>query len=95
MASAVLVAIFLTLLLPRGVRFDPTWLLPLFEGVLLVVLIVADPGAITRRARWLRICSIALVAVLVLSTMWWTVSLIDGLIDGAKWTYSADDLLTA
>jgi uncharacterized membrane protein len=95
MASAVLVAMFLTLLLPRGVRLDPTWLLPLIEGVLLVVLIVGDPGAITRRARWLRVCSIVLVAVLVLSTMWWTVSLIDGLIDGAQWTNSADDLLVA
>jgi uncharacterized membrane protein len=95
MASAVVVAMFLTLLLPRGVRLDPTWLLPLIEGVLLVVLIAGDPGSITRRARWLRICSIILVAVLVLSTMWWTVSLIDGLIDGAQWTNSADDLLVA
>lgn len=60
-----------------------------------MILIVGDPGAITRRARWLRICSIVPVAVLVLSTMWWTVSLIDGLIDGAEWTNSADDLLIA
>ena len=55
MVSAVLVAIVLTLLLPDDLRLGTSWALPLLEGVLLVTLIVADPGSITRRSRELRV----------------------------------------
>ena len=37
MVGAVLAAIALTLLLPAEVRLGPRWLLPLFEGILLIV----------------------------------------------------------
>ena len=42
MVGAVLAAIVLTILLPEAVRLGPRWLLPLFEGILLVALIVGD-----------------------------------------------------
>jgi hypothetical protein len=95
MVGAVLAAIVLTLLLPADLRLGPSWVLPLLEGVLLVTLIVADPGSITRRSRELRVVGIALVAVLGLSAMVATGLLIDSLITGGPETESAGELLQA
>ena len=64
-------------------------------GLLLVALIAADPGAITRRTRLLRGLSIGLVCVLVLGALWATVVLISDLIHGGPETNSAGDLLAA
>jgi hypothetical protein len=95
MAGAVLAAMVLTILLPDEVRLGPGWVLPLIEGVLLVVVIAADPGKINRRSRLLRALSIVLVSVLVLGALWATVQLIDDLIHGGPETNSASDLLEA
>jgi hypothetical protein len=95
MASAVLAAIVLTILLPDAIRVGPRWLLPLIEGVLLVILILGDPGRISRRSRELRTVSIVLVSVLVLATLWSTGQLIDDLIHGGPETNSAEELLAA
>jgi len=93
MAGAVLAAMVLTVLLPDSIRLGPVWLLPAIEGLLLVAVIAADPGAITRRSRELRALSIVLVAVLVLGALWSTIVLIDHLIVGGSETESAADLL--
>jgi hypothetical protein len=95
MAAAVLTAIVLTILLPEHVRANPTWVVPLIEASLLVVLILGDPGAIDRRSQKLRRVSIALVSVLVLSALWATVRLIVGLTNGGPATNSASALLSA
>jgi hypothetical protein len=95
MAGAVLAAAVLTILLPDDMRFGPSWLLPTVEGVLLIAVIAADPGRITRRSRELRVLSIVLVAVLVFSTLWATAELIDILIHGGSITNSASELLEA
>ena len=95
MAGAILSAMLLTALLPDDVRLGPAWALPVIEGVLLVAVIAADPGSITRRSRELRALSIALVSVLVLGALWSTVLLIDGLVHGSPQTNSASDLLEA
>ena len=95
MVSAVLVAIVLTLLLPDDLQLGTSWILPVLEGVLLVTLIVADPGSISRRSRELRVVGIVLVAVLGLNAMGATVLLIDSLITGGPETESASDLLEA
>ena len=95
MAGAVLAAIVLTLLLPTELAAGPNWLLPGIEGVLLVAVIVGDPGAITRRSRMLRALSIGLVSVLVVGALWATVQLIGDLIHGGAETNSAVDLLEA
>ena len=55
MASAVVAAIVLTILMPDDLQLGPNWLLPLLEGVLLVALIAGDPGKIDRRSAPLRI----------------------------------------
>ncbi len=95
MAAAVVAAIVLTILLPKNHRVLPEGVVPALEGVLLVALIVGDPGAIDRRSRQLRAISIALVFVLLLSALWATVRLIDVLITGGPQTNSASDLLEA
>ncbi len=95
MVAAVVAAIVLTILLPDDLQPGPSWLLPLIEGVLLVALVLGDPGAISVRSRALRTLSIALVAVLVLDSLWSTVQLIDALINGGQATDSARELLAA
>ena len=49
MAGAVVAAIVLTLLLPDDLRLGPNWALPVLEAVLLVVIVVGDPGSIDRQ----------------------------------------------
>ena len=95
MAGAVVSAMVLTFLLPNGVRPGPNWVLPLIEGLLLVAVIVGDPGEITRRSRLLRGLSIGLVCVLVFGSLWATVALISDLIQGGPETNSAGDVLAA
>ena len=65
MASAVVAAIVLILLMPDDLRLGPSWLLPLIEGGLLVALIVGDPGRIDRRTAALRRLALGLVCVLI------------------------------
>ncbi|MFD7321850.1 hypothetical protein ACFV9D_12340 [Streptomyces sp. NPDC059875] len=93
MATAVLAAMALTLLLPDDLRLAPKWVLPSIEGLLLLTLIASDPGRIDRRSAAMRAVSIALVGVLALSTVWSTVQLIDDIVHGGKETASAASLL--
>ena len=70
-ALAVLVAIFLQVILPQRVieGLGPRWLIPAVEGALLVALIVANPGQITRESRTLRSLSMVLIAVISVANM--------------------------
>ena len=95
MASAVIAAVVLTLLMPDDLRLGPSWLLPVIVGVLLVAQIVGDPGRIDRRTAQLRALSVGLIFVLVLSAVWATVLLTSHLINGGKETESAGALLEA
>jgi hypothetical protein len=95
MASAVIAAMVLTVLLPNEVRVGPQWLLPGVEGLLLVALVLGDPGRISRRSAGLRVVSICLVSVLAFDALWSTVLLVDELIHGGAITQSAEELLQA
>jgi uncharacterized membrane protein len=95
MALAVVTASVLTVLYPAQASLVPNWIFAVIEGVLLVVLVVADPGRIDRRAQWLRWLSIALVAVLMLTALTTTVVLVSQLIEGGAITNSASVLLRA
>jgi hypothetical protein len=95
MAGAVVAAMILTVLMPDAVRLGPSWLLPAVEGVLLVAVIVGDPGRINRTTGPLRALSIVLVSLLVLGSLWSTGQLIDDLITGGPETNSATELLAA
>ncbi|MFF0435509.1 hypothetical protein ACFYU9_25215 [Streptomyces sp. NPDC004327] len=93
MATAVVVAMVLTLLLPDDLRLAPAWVLPSLEGLLLLTSIVGDPGRIDRRSAALRAVSIALVCVLALGAIWSTLQLIDDIVHSGKQTASATSLL--
>ena len=95
MASAVVAAMALTAALPDAERMGPRWMLPLIEGLLLVAVVLGDPGKIDRRSRTLRALSIVLVSVLVFGALWSTAQLIDDLIHGGAVTNSASELLEA
>ena len=95
MAGAVHAAMLLTLLLPSELRLGPRWLLPILEGALLVVLIIGDPGRISKRSSVLRGFSIALVTVLIAQSLWSTARLIEELIVGGPHTNKPGPLLAA
>lgn len=95
MAGAVVAAILLTMLLPDGVRPGPSWLLPAIAGLLLVALVLGDPGRISRRTAVLRALSIGLVAALAFAALWSTALLVDQLVNGGAVTQSAGELLEA
>jgi uncharacterized membrane protein len=93
MALAVLVAISLTLLLPHNQSPTAAWLLAGFELFLLILIIIKDPGKIDKRSDQLRFLGIALVSVLVITSIGATIDLVYHLIQGGKVANSATDLL--
>jgi hypothetical protein len=95
MASAVVAAVVLTILMPDDLRFGPNWLLPVIVGVLLAAQIAGDPGRIDRRTVPLRALSVGLISVLVFGALWATILLVSHLINGGKETDSAGALLEA
>src|SRR5262245_37073130 len=95
MVAAVVAASALTTLRPAELRLLPAWVLPIVEAVLLVVLVVRDPGRIDRRSRTLRAVSIVVVALLVVDALVATGHLIAVLVRGGQATNSAEALLEA
>src|SRR4029079_257836 len=95
MAATVLAASALTLLRPAELRVLPIWVLPIVEILLLVVLVVRDPGRIDRRSRNLRYVSICVVAILLVDALVATGHLIAVLVRGGHATDSAEALLAA
>ena len=86
----------LTLLLPEPLRLGPRFLIPALELVLLIALVVGDPGKIDRTNRWLRRLSLSLVTVLVAEALWATSKLVYILIEGTNPAVNdAYDLLAA
>ncbi len=69
MALAVLGAIALQVGVPHRGRLQGWWVFPILETILLVVVIVRDPGRIDRRTRAARRSTIALIAVMTIGTM--------------------------
>jgi uncharacterized membrane protein len=93
MAVTLLAAIGLLLLLPARFSVVPRWIGPLVVGVLLVLLVLADPGRIDRRSPVVRRISLGLVAVLVAGAAMVTTRLVVDLIRGGPETNSPGQLL--
>jgi uncharacterized membrane protein len=79
---------------PGGSPIRVPWLFPAVEAILLVVLLVGDPGNVARHRRLHRI-AVALVVVLVAAALWATVLLVYDLIKGIGVSNSAGKLLAA
>ena len=95
MAVAVAAVIAMTLLLPHSLVARPRWGVPLVEGLLLLAVIIADPGKIDLVSRRARGLSITLISLLVATTLWCTAQLIVELIQGGPATQSGGALLAA
>jgi len=68
-AAAIIVVAGLHVALPARYRVHPAWLLPVVLLVLLVVLVIGDPGRIDRQKAWLRIVTGAVIAVITLANL--------------------------
>jgi hypothetical protein len=83
-AIAVGVAIALQLVLPNKLVIHPWWLVPALEGALLVGLIAANPGRISRTSTTLRTASVTLIVLISVANAWSTGELVNGLINGTQ-----------
>lgn len=88
MALTLVIAMSLPFLLPQNFSVVPRWVTPAIIGMLLIALVVADPGRIDRRSTIVRVLSIALVAILVAGAAGATVRLLVDLIRGGPETSS-------
>ena len=96
MAFAVLVAGALRTTLPDSLRLhDASWLLSAFVILTLIVLIVGDPGRIDREATWLRVVTIALIAMIMLANSASMIKLSADIINVTASTSNATTLLGA
>jgi uncharacterized membrane protein len=93
MALMLLVAIAVLLLLPSHFSIVPRWIGPVLVGMLLVVLVLADPGRIDRRSPLVRGISLVLVSVLVAGAAIVTARLVVDLVRGGPETSSPAELL--
>jgi uncharacterized membrane protein len=83
----------LRLWLPSDRAISVPWLLPVIEILLLLVLVLSDPGGSDRRSRQLRRVGIALVTLLLLAALWSTAILVEHLVTGSKQTSEGGPLL--
>ncbi len=83
---AVLVAIGLQLVLPERVirGMGSRWLIPALETTLLLVLLVANPGRISRQQSRLRVIGVALIALISIANVVTLLELIDALLYGSR-----------
>jgi len=81
---AVVVAILLQAILPDHLAPHPRWLLPIFEGLLLVGLIPANPRRFERRSPNVRVASMLLIAVMSAANAWSAGRLVLGLVRGTE-----------
>jgi len=80
---AVVIAIGLQVVLPTTLieGLGPRWLVPAFEGVLLLALLLADPHRIDRAESNLRLLSLAMIAVITVANVVALGQLIRALLD--------------
>lgn len=83
-AVAVVVAtVALQLLLPKELVIRPWWLLPAVTGLLVVTLLLINPGRVSRHAPLERGMALGLVAVVSVANAASAVQLVDGIITGS------------
>lgn len=81
---AILAAILLYAALPDRYTVGPAWLMPAFEGLVLIGLSVTAPRRHPDEARAFRLVAIALIGVVTAVNMFALVQLIDRLLHGSK-----------
>jgi uncharacterized membrane protein len=90
----VAVGIVLQIMVPgRLVLLKPVWALPALQGLLLVVLVAANPRRINRESRPLRTLSLVLAALLTFANAWSVERLVVELVRGGAEVNKAGPLL--
>ena len=96
MALAVLSTGLLRMALPQELRDrDARWAFLALIIVLLVVLMVGDPGRIDREKRWLRVTTDVLISIITLVNATAAIRLVAAIVDGAAFTNNAKVLLAS
>ncbi len=95
LGSFIAITIVLRVMQPERESLGPPWLVPGIEIALLLALLAANPAELSRRRRWLRPLSIALLAALMVVALVATAVLITQLVRGGKVTDSATSLLAS
>src|ERR1039458_772245 len=94
MALAVVATGLLRLALPQQLRdHDARWVFLALIVILLVALLVGDPGRIDREKRWLRVLTSVLIAVITLVNATAAIRLVVAIVDGSQFTNDAKLLL--
>jgi hypothetical protein len=94
-AIAMLGAIALQVPLPgRLVLFQPTWIMPVVEGVLFVTLTALNPRRIDRESQILRGLSLTFCVILSLANAWSAARLVIGLVNGTEGNSAASLLIS-
>jgi uncharacterized membrane protein len=81
--------------LPHASAVRLPWLVPAVEAVLLVVLLIADPGNLAAHREAIRTLAVVFVLLLVAAALWSTILLVYDLIEGTGVTQSATRLLAS
>lgn len=81
---AIAALIFLQTRVPQHLSLAGSWLLPAVEVVMIAVLLVLDPGRISRTEKVVRIFSLGFVAVASLANGWAASALVVGLVHGTE-----------
>jgi hypothetical protein len=68
-ATAIVVAAGLHMVLPARYRVQPVWLVPAVLLALVAVLIIGDPGRIDRQKAWLRVVTSAVIVLITLANL--------------------------
>jgi hypothetical protein len=90
-----LVAVGLQMAVPdRLVLVHPSWVLPATQGVLILVLAVANPHRIDNESRALRMLALTFAALLSLSNLWSLARLAIGITSGTTGTTPSHLLIT-
>jgi uncharacterized membrane protein len=95
--AALAVAVAVALQYPLRGRLalvHPFWLLPTLQGLLLILLVMANPHRINNESRAIRLLSLALAALLSLANAWSVVRLVVGLVQGTEGENAGPLLIT-
>lgn len=93
MALAAVATLVMHLLLPDDFQIGNRWSYPVMMVVFLVVLIVGDPGLISRERRWLRVTTGAMIAIIAVGNLFSAVRLVDGIVTNESWATNQYHLL--
>jgi len=93
MALAAVATLVMHLLLPDDFQVGNRWVYPVMMALFLVVLILGDPGLISRERRWLRVTTGSMIALIAVGNLFSAIRLVDGILVNDVWAKNSYHLL--